>query len=178
MDRELKCKKRCCVLRFTTSIHNFEKEKNALTSEGKKRQSAGIAIVTENTENRRILLTQSYNNLWGVPKGKKEGNETILECASREVVEESGVKIPSSSLKTCEEFIFVPSYDKKLTIHIFKYVMPTMEYVLSEMEKMNIDNLHQDSTGVGWICIDCLKDVVKAKKIKLNALTKFILKKI
>ncbi len=58
------------------------------------------------------LITQSYNNLWGIPKGKKESNETLLECASREVVEESGIKVDVSSLKSCEEIIFIPNYDK------------------------------------------------------------------
>jgi 8-oxo-dGTP pyrophosphatase MutT (NUDIX family) len=174
MDKNIKCKKGCCVLKFTSTLREFKKE-NALTYKERKskRKSAGIAVITEN---RRLLLTQSYNNLWGVPKGKKEINETLLECALREVVEESGIKISSRNI--CDEFTFVPSYDKKLTIHIFKYLMSEMEYITFEMKNININDLHEDSTGFGWIKIDCLIDIVNDDKIKLNSLTKYILKKI
>jgi 8-oxo-dGTP pyrophosphatase MutT (NUDIX family) len=171
MDKELKCKKGCCALKFTTSIHAFNKEiKNDECIK------AGVAIITDDEETKRkILITQSYNRLWGVPKGKKEGYETLLECASRELEEESGVKIPSSCLKSCEKIIFVPSYDKRVSIHIYKYTMSTLEYITCGMSTMKVEDLHQDSTGFGWIDIDCLKN---EKKIKLNSLTKFVLKKL
>jgi 8-oxo-dGTP pyrophosphatase MutT (NUDIX family) len=178
MDKEIKCKKGCCTLKLTTTPHTFKSlNSDPLT----KRHSAGIAIVTDSQNlGRKILLTQSYNNLWGVPKGKRELNETLPECASREVLEESGINIPSDVLRTCKKFTFVPGYDKNLTIHIFQYIISTIEYVTLAIEnKPDLQpHLHEDSTGFGWININCLKDAIKDNKIRLNVLTKFILKKI
>jgi ADP-ribose pyrophosphatase YjhB (NUDIX family) len=175
MYRELKCITGCCILRFSTKSSFFKKEwkRELKKTKNLKRQSAGIAIIAGD----KLLITQSYNNFWGVPKGKKE-NETIFECASREVIEESGISIQPDILESCEELIFKPNYDKKLTIHIFKHYMSSIEYIIAEMIRMNIKDgdLHKDSTGFGWIKIDCLKQLTKLKIIKLNALTRFLIK--
>tara|TARA_B100001765_G_C19485720_1_gene331173 strand:+ start:910 stop:1341 length:432 start_codon:yes stop_codon:yes gene_type:complete len=37
----------------------------------------------------RYFLVQGYGGYWGFPKGKKEGNETHLETAKRELFEET-----------------------------------------------------------------------------------------
>ncbi len=79
------------------------------------------------------MITQSYNNLWGIPKGKKESNELYWNAHLEKFVEESGIKVDVSSLKSCEEIIFIPNYDKKLTIHIFKYFLPFVDYISYSM---------------------------------------------
>ncbi len=166
---------RLLYFKFYNEIHHF---KNKNISKNSHRESAGIAIIVDENIDKKILITQSYNNLWGIPKGKKESNETLLECASREVVEESGIKVDVSSLKSCEEIIFIPNYDKKLTIHIFKYFLPFVDYISYSMNNLCLKDLHDDSTGFGWINLKCLNEITKAKTIKLNSLTKYILRKI
>jgi 8-oxo-dGTP pyrophosphatase MutT (NUDIX family) len=176
-DKKYKCDKGCCVLNFTSSIHKFHRKSNKKKNE--QRDSAGIAIITESCNlGKKLLLTQSYNNLWGVPKGKREAGESIQQCACREVSEESGVKILITALETCEEYTYVPAYDKHLTIHIFKYVMPTVDYVTCVLEKLTTNDMHEDSTGFGWIDLNCLKTAVQKRHIKLNAVTKYILSKL
>ncbi len=74
---------------------------------------------------------------------KRNVHETLLECAvSREVVEESGIKVDVSSLKSCEEIIF--SYlimIKKLTIHIFKYFSSIVDYISYSMNNLCLKDL-------------------------------------
>ncbi len=45
------------------------------------------------------------------------------------------------------------------------------------MNNLCLKDLHDDSTGFGWINLKCLNEITKAKTIKLNSLTKYILKK-
>lgn len=173
MNNKLVCEKGCCYLNFTSSIHYWGGGKSKIS-----KISAGVLIIMSDEIGRKILLTQSYNNLWGVPKGKKERYENIFECASREVMEESGIKIPYTVLKLCEKITYFPSYDKNSCIHIFKYFMAPVEYLSIVFSKHKISTLHNDSTGYGWVYVNCLNDFLKSRKIKLNALTKFLIKKI
>ncbi len=45
------------------------------------------------------------------------------------------------------------------------------------MNNLCLKDLHDDSTGFGWINLKCLNEITKAKTIKLNSLTKYILRK-
>lgn len=60
--------------------------------------SAGIAIILNNE---KILLAHPTNNpwkkRWGIPKGKQDENETLLETALRETKEEVGIHIKDPS---------------------------------------------------------------------------------
>ncbi|MCF6137758.1 NUDIX hydrolase [Pseudalkalibacillus berkeleyi] len=40
-----------------------------------------------------ILVVQDRDNLWNFPSGKREADETLLQCAKREVKEEIGVQV-------------------------------------------------------------------------------------
>ena len=51
----------------------------------------GVIIDTQYNE---ILLIRGRNSQkWGLPKGRKNMNETLEECASREIWEETGLRI-------------------------------------------------------------------------------------
>lgn len=174
---ELICGKGCCKLNFTKLIHKFKpdlKTNKTMT----KRESAGVAILKKEKENiNKILLTQSYNNMWGVPKGKQERGETLIECACREVLEEAGISISLESLKGSSVLKYTPVYDKNLTIHIFVYNMTDMDMITWNLENIRMDNLHFDSTGLGWANINCLLNK-NENKPKLNALTRFVTKQL
>lgn len=63
-----------------------------------------------------ILLQTSNDKLqggtWGVPAGKKEKNETILEAISREIQEETGILVNQNLLKwNSKVFIKWPEFD-------------------------------------------------------------------
>lgn len=62
--------------------------------------SAGVIVLSH--EDRRILLVQHPEGHWGFPKGNIEMNETELQCATRELREETGI--------TCNFFLDVAKF--------------------------------------------------------------------
>ena len=86
------CFEGCCkieVIEYKTSSKD-KKPKRKLN------KKAGMFIYDYNSG--KVLLVQSRGNLWGVPKGTFEPNETEKECAIREVQEETGLEISESKL--------------------------------------------------------------------------------
>ena len=66
--------------------------------------TAGIAIVFESEAGPMILLVHPTGASWkdprmGIPKGKIEDGENILEAALRETFEETGIKLEPSQLE-------------------------------------------------------------------------------
>ncbi len=59
----------------------------------KSRTSGGI-IISKKGDIYCLLCVKQWNNLWSPPKGRVEINESVRECAQREIKEETGVMIP------------------------------------------------------------------------------------
>lgn len=83
--------------------------------------AAGIIPVTDDG---KIILVEQYryvNNLYSleIPAGKKDDNETILQCAKRELEEETGYKA-GRLIKLCEYFPAVSYSTEKLHLFIAK----------------------------------------------------------
>jgi predicted NUDIX family NTP pyrophosphohydrolase len=65
--------------------------------------TAGIAIVLDTGSEKMILLVHPTGSSWkdsrmGIPKGKIEDGENILEAALRETFEETGIKLATDML--------------------------------------------------------------------------------
>lgn len=54
----------------------------------KETQSAGAVVINEAGQ---VLLVEQRGNVWSLPKGHLEENETALEAAERELREETGI---------------------------------------------------------------------------------------
>ncbi|RAP33708.1 hypothetical protein DID75_01405 [Candidatus Marinamargulisbacteria bacterium SCGC AG-410-N11] len=54
----------------------------------KKTASAGGVVLNTN---KKVLLVKQQNNVWSLPKGHVEHNESVLDAAKREIEEESGI---------------------------------------------------------------------------------------
>ena len=65
-----------------------------------------------------LLIHQKKSGLWGIPKGHSEKNETVLQCASREVFEEVGLDISKTLHRKEQECI--KGYSTKRKYHLFK----------------------------------------------------------
>lgn len=68
--------------------------------------SAGIFFYAKNTKRFLYLLRTDKNaNNWGIPGGKIENNETLLEGLFRECQEEIGLKLTDPKLIPIQKFV-------------------------------------------------------------------------
>lgn len=147
MDTVL-CKKGCCSLKILSKVKG-EKCEQRYPFEKRK---AGVFVCCDN----KVLLTQSYNNCWGIPKGQMEPfDQTTKMCAERELKEETG--------------LIVVLNDNDL----YRIILDNCYIYKISVENVNIINIQNfenlDSTGIGWVDIECASD------FNLNFLTRKIL---
>ena len=139
------CDNMCCNIITCFSIYKtFHKRNN---------KKAGIFIYDPSED--RVLLVQSSGLYWGPPKGTLEETlgETILECAIREVKEETGLLISPQELKG--------ELKIKNKITYFYCERKTCTVEIQKMEG-------NDANGITWIKLPCLIDLVKNKKMLIN----------
>jgi 8-oxo-dGTP pyrophosphatase MutT (NUDIX family) len=152
MDKSTKdsvqyCKQGCCSLKIKFKQKKFEQA----PKQPFEKRKAGVFIFC----GKKILLTQSYNNCWGIPKGRMEPfDSSIKECAERELIEETGFRL---SLTDNDLYKILEN------CYVFKINVKSMDVIPLE----NLDEL--DSTGLGWVDINCAHD------FNLNFLTKKLL---
>jgi ADP-ribose pyrophosphatase YjhB (NUDIX family) len=110
------------------------------------RKAGGVLIY-----NGRVLIVQSRGNKWGFPKGGLERGENALQCAEREVREETSFNI---------------KFDDALKV---KYKDTTFYVKHLHNEPPEIDTSYlktpgNDCTGIGWVRLTCLKRLVQKEK--------------
>ena len=69
-------------------------------------QKYGVVYKYKDTKSNTIeylLVKGVVFNKYGFPKGKKDDNESDIECASRELFEETGVLVDPERLKGCKK---------------------------------------------------------------------------
>ena len=147
-----KCIDRCC----TIDIVSYSGVNNQSFTEKKK---AGVFLF--DPDNDRLLIVQNKGNLWGIPKGTFENGEDSIDCAIREVEEETGIILYRENLEKCRKYVI----DDRVT------------YYFLNMMYNHVKNPNNDVNGISWIKIQCLKKLVKNKNIKLNYHAKIIFDK-
>ena len=150
------CKKRCCI--FNKCDYKFT---NCWAETKRSKKKAGVFVC--DPENMRILIVQSRNNLWGSPKGTIEKGENSIVCALRELKEETSLNISESDL----------SLSKKIRNDSI-YYYTEMNY---KKTKININEIEDDISGISWIHIDCLKNMIDDKTISVTQHFKILVKK-
>jgi len=78
-------------------------------------------LYSTNASERTFLLLQSARHqTWGFPKGHVDGDETLLQCALREVYEETGYKLSNGDVfdifNDCSTYTLPESGDMKRTV--------------------------------------------------------------
>jgi len=63
--------------------------------------TAAAAVFVTDADGAVLLVRTVARDSWGAPAGGREPDETVLECATRETWEESGLRIDPSALRPC-----------------------------------------------------------------------------
>ena len=141
------CNNGCCEIKIKPY-----KQTNYMIKKNKKK--AGVFIYDPNTK--KILIVQSRGNLWGSPKGSLEYRESEVECAIREVLEETGITIKEELLKKSVTICNLSTYF---------YVEMNECFVEIDIEK---DDYKNDATGIAWIKPECLKKCIDSGNISVT----------
>ena len=153
--RTIICPNKCCTLQIKPYICNT----SIYLSNSKYRNlKAGVFIY--DPKNKKVLIVQSKGNLWGLPKGSLDKDESVLHCAIREVREETGISLTSDKFKD------ITNIDDTATYYYTEIPM-TPVTVQSHIQ-------YNDANGIGWINIQCLKDLLNENTIQMNKHSKII----
>lgn len=96
----------------------------------------------------KILLlhrqdTKPEGNRWGIPGGKLESGEPIIEAIAREVYEETGLRLDIKKMHTIGKvYIKVPNFD-------FEYYMVKYEEPIEHPENIKIN--FKEHKGFTWV---------------------------
>jgi len=151
--------KSCCSYKITP--YKIVKWINSDYKNINKIIKAGCFVTDPSTN--KILLVQSRGQLWGPPKGTIQKKETYENCAIREVLEETGLNI------LCKDFLEYTVVKNKAIY----YNIHLKEDDISPQTHIK-DN---DANGIGWFSLNCLEELIKNNKIRINQHTKILIKK-
>lgn len=101
-----------------------------------KNTSAGIFFYSTQTSRFLYLLRNDSNYSWGVPGGKIESNETLLEGLRRECIEEIGLFPDDAKLVPIQKFV-----NNSFTYHTF-FCAVVEEFV---------PKLNDEHIGYAWV---------------------------
>jgi 8-oxo-dGTP pyrophosphatase MutT (NUDIX family) len=146
----------CCTLNIISHDNILPDEDQFNVIRNRKRKIRSGTIILD-FDKKRLLLIQSYGSFWGLPKGHLEENETIEQCAIRETLEETGIRLKPTDLRR--------------TYTVFN---GDGVYYVVDGTKLNFDTnqIHNNSgeiTGINWICMRCLTAFVQSKQISINS---------
>ena len=111
----------------------------------------GATILVFNNKNELLLNLRSDTNTWGIPGGSKELNETLEECAIRELKEETNINVNDLELITVlsgREYYFKYPNEDELDCVIVLYKVSDYDGELNindgeskKLEFFSLDNL-------------------------------------
>jgi ADP-ribose pyrophosphatase YjhB (NUDIX family) len=146
---------KCCEI----MIREYNKEYTHRYSYRK----AGVFIYDPQDDS--VLLVQSRGHLFGCPKGSIKKGETDIECAIREVKEETGIIITPDKL---DRFIKIKN---KAVYYYLEMPKCKVEIQNNQGEDSN------DANGITWIKIKCLEQAIENGNITLNHYAKIVFSK-
>jgi 8-oxo-dGTP pyrophosphatase MutT (NUDIX family) len=152
-----------CLRMCGCKLHYLIRQPDVCKQNREHSVAAGVCVISP----QGVLLSQSHNLYWGIPKGVMEPGEKLVECAVRELYEETGLLLHPADL---HQVVFSFQYKKvSRIVSIFFYVSsktfdldPTKEFI-------------SDVTGFGFIQPACILELVYSNVIKINYFTRVLL---
>ena len=145
------CRDGCCVVQTNTykSVKRFY---------NRNYRKAGVFIY--DPKEKRVLLVQSRGHLWGPPKGSLNIDEKEIDCAIREVKEETGLNISNYNFSHCINI-------RNRAVYYYVEMNTCAINVQDDME----DN---DANGITWIKVSCLENAIIDGNMVLNHYAKIV----
>jgi len=155
-----RCSKGCCNYLVSPYKNGYHYNKHVNLDQ--KLRKAGSFIYDK--QKNKILLVQSRGQMWGPPKGSIKENEEVVDCAIREVKEETGLDI--------EEKNFLGSIIIKSKAQYYFTNMNETDVVLQTHIEDN------DANGIGWFDVDCMNSLINDGLITINQHCRILIKKV
>ena len=147
------------------------KDKVNKTSNNIKQVISCMGIVVYVNDSQKEVLLLNSEGEWVFPKGHLEKGESLLNCAIREVFEESGVKLsPNNSLGQIDEYSFYFDVEEAIkVIKVFGFLIKDKQSVIFNKEENFIDGKFIDvNDAINMLKHQDAKDALKnvIEKIK------------
>lgn len=98
----------------------------------------GAIILNKNMDKMLMVKGATKKSKWGFPRGKINKEESFLECAVREVKEETGINIK----EYIDEFLYIDTYTKTKKVRLF---------ILNIVETKELKPVSSvEITGIKW----------------------------
>jgi ADP-ribose pyrophosphatase YjhB (NUDIX family) len=157
------CNRGCCTLFQSRRMGVAPFPQRATLPTRSRVKKAGVLVVCDDM----VLLSQSHQSFWGLPKGGMEVCDmgSHKRCAERELMEETGLLLSLRDEDLLNSINGVYVY----YVRVSKSVMEAACFAKSHT---NLEDIIQllDCTGIGWAKMSCLGS------FKVNALTKTVCK--
>ncbi|MEV6929232.1 NUDIX hydrolase [Dactylosporangium sp. NPDC051485] len=105
-----------------------------------------VAIVRDHQLTRILLLRQPPGAGWSLPAGLMDRGETPVQCAARELAEETGIKLPPEQMRAANPNAIVHTHGQWVDMVFQTEVEPGAELVIDPAEVIEaawhrLDNL-------------------------------------
>ena len=145
------CENKCCKI----YIQFYSNKRSFYVKPAMNYRKSGVFIFDPKED--RVLLVQSRGHLFGPPKGSLNVNESDIECAVRELKEETGIDVnPANFLKSVRI--------RNNTVYYTEMSIKENEIFIQN----NVGCSDNDANGITWIKMDCLEKSILNGNIVLN----------
>jgi 8-oxo-dGTP pyrophosphatase MutT (NUDIX family) len=122
-----------------------------LTESSAGRDTAGVAILY----NRKILLVHPANGSWvrpimGIPKGRIEPGEDVLEAALRELKEETGIELSTDQLDLVPNKVEVFNKSGKYQNSIYYFVCQIADLAEIGLDSISVPKSNLQREEIDW----------------------------
>ena len=120
------------------------------------------------------IITEYSSTEWEIPKGKKNSNETNIQCAMRELKEETTITINNYHILSCLD----PIHDIFLGTnnHEYKHIFYTALFKNTDNIDVNIDYKNNEIEEIRWCKWSELHEYIRPyNNNKINILTNIFL---